>query len=123
MANRVVAGLVSAGLWSRRVDKHGLVSLVRELANFRHSNIEPPGGDVAEFEPLNTECVDRSLRLMLHPDRIEQSLQSQRGGERERTRILNFMLEKIRRNRMPCGRWGTISATSRTRCAPFPARL
>lgn len=94
MANRVVAGLVSAGLWSRRVNKHGLVSLVRELANFRHSNIEPPGGDVAEFEPLNTECVDRSLRLMLHPDRIEQSLQSQRGGERERTRILNFMLEK-----------------------------
>lgn len=94
VANRVVAGLASAGLWSTRVDKHGLVSLVRELANFRHGNTEPPGGDVAEFEPLNTECVDRSLRLMLHPDRIEQSLQSQRGGERERTRILNFMLEK-----------------------------
>lgn len=94
VANRVVAGLASAGLWSTRVDKHGLVSLVRELANFRHGNTEPPGGDVAEFEPLNTECIDRSLRLMLHPDRIEQSLQSQRGGERERTRILNFMLEK-----------------------------
>ena len=94
VANRVVAGLASAGLWSQRVDKKGLVSLVRELANFRHGNIEPPNGSVAEFEPLNTECVDRSLRLMLHPDRIEQSLQSRRGGERERTRILNFMLEK-----------------------------
>lgn len=94
VANRVVAGLASAGLWSQRVDKKGLVSLVRELANFRHGNIEPPNGSVAEFEPLNTECIDRSLRLMLHPDRIEQSLQSRRGGERERTRILNFMLEK-----------------------------
>ncbi|EAY0560434.1 type IV secretion system protein TraC [Salmonella enterica] len=94
ISNRVEAGLASAGLWASRVNKQGLVSLVRELANFRHGNISPPGGQTTEFEPLNTECVDRSLRLMLHPDRIEQSLQAPGGGERERTRILNYMLEK-----------------------------
>ncbi|UCQ29563.1 type IV secretion system protein TraC (plasmid) [Edwardsiella tarda] len=94
VCNRVVAGLASAGLWSSRVDKTGLVSLVRELANFRHGNITPPAGGVAEYEPLNTECVDRSWRAMLQPNHIEQSLSAHQGVGRERTRILNYMMEK-----------------------------
>ena len=89
----VQQSLYAANLASESLDQHGLVSLVRELVNFRHDRIVSPSRDVDPYEELNAQCVERSINLTVEPDAIRQSLSSLDGG-RVQTRIMNFMLEK-----------------------------
>lgn len=92
--NRLTSGLASASLWARALDKTGLVSLVRELVNFRQGQITPSNGETSGFDLLNSQCVDRSARMMLSPDHIALSLSSSGGQARDSARILNYQLEK-----------------------------
>lgn len=89
----VSQSLHSAGLYAETVDDRGLVSLVRELVNFRHDRIRAPSREVDPYEDLNAQCVMRGINLKVEPGCIHQSL-PEPGGKRVRTRIMNFDLAK-----------------------------
>lgn len=84
--------LNAAQLFSRELDAQGLLSVVHEMANFRHDQISPSSVKYNPYEEINTQCVDRSINLKIKADHIVQSLSSSSG--RQTTRIKSFMLEK-----------------------------
>lgn len=85
--------LNGANIASERMDDKGLISLVRELINFRHDQILPPEGTLDPYEELNFQTADRSLTLKVEPDSLRQTLHTPGGGN-SRTRILSYALEK-----------------------------
>lgn len=85
--------LTGADIASERMDDKGLISLVRELINFRHDQIQPPEDTLDPYEELNFQAADRSLTLTVEPDSLRQVLSAQ-GGGKSRTRILSYALEK-----------------------------
>lgn len=89
--NVIQQSLYAADLGSRPLDKGGLVSLVREMVNFRHDQITPPTTETDPYEELNLQCAERSLNMQVQPDSIRQSV-ANNDGSRSKTRMINFML-------------------------------
>lgn len=89
----VQQSLFAANLAATPLDDGGLVSLVREIVNFRHDRINSPSREIDPYEELNTQCVARGINQEVRSDSLRQSL-PEAGDKRVRTRILNFELAK-----------------------------
>ncbi|MGF7410764.1 type IV secretion system protein TraC [Providencia alcalifaciens] len=89
----VQQSLAAAELYANQLNEKQLLQVVRELSNFKHDQIALPSAEVDPYESLNEQCADRSLTLEIRPDAIHQTLSTARG-QKSKTRILNYMLEK-----------------------------
>lgn len=69
------------------------VNIISQMVNHREGELYAEPVKVSCYDELNRQCVDRSLGMTIHPDHLTLTL-NKSGGQKSRTRVMNFMLEE-----------------------------
>lgn len=98
--NTIRVSLEAAHIESINTGVNEFLSVMRELINYRGTQVMPSSGDYNEEEKLNRQVVDPGIDLKVRPNHIRLALppeaSSENNGEQSETacRIVNMQLSK-----------------------------